>query len=751
MAGMASLLSFLIIITWVLSAAKTWTQESLLLISAGAWAFAALRLGPLYDPCFLVRRWRESWLRLEGIEIWSAAVILVFTIGNLIRIYLLPPLNVDSYHIHLARAYYWLYEPYIGVIDNYYPVANVYPITVHLLLADWLKVTGSDHLVECISLLSYVGLFLVTRSILSRCGATRSAAAIGTLLVMSMPILVVCSITTQVDVPSLFFVALALYFCSCSLEGADPRDLVLSGLSSGLAIGSKPQGALLAGALALCVTVVLLVRRTSLLKASIVVLVAAVLAVPGYLFNWYHTGSLLPLHMHEAEFSLGRFFDNWSRVYPQILFRFPFAPAFRSRPEILSFFDHDESNYGPAFTILLLVALASWFRPVRGKRRVETQLLVAVLVVFMVFMSSTWQQQWYRWDVRLLSYGAYIAFLLVVLRLREELDRRGVRLLLWSYAVGALVVISLLDSRAGIRTVWEALRLPDGERSFARLSAVGFKPPAFFQSVMDDSHLPDGGVALIKAHYESDVLGILFGSGPKRPAYYFEGSDSSVSGMTALVGKCQEYIVRLRCRWLLVDYGLRRFNGYLNGRPTLYRAVLVDPAYGILYHVDIPEQLGRRDQVPFPELKDPKLTEFAPTTGTGLTATFSLAYAEGNAGGELTREYLMINDAFRYDHGCVIRYDPKEDAMWLFDDQGTMWLGPETPKRSSGRLRNGECTVNVGATAVDRIGSSVRITVQVVFQAAFSGNKQLFITAQDSLGTENAWQLKGSWAVRPVR
>ena len=747
LAGITSFLCFLILVTWALSLARTWTQEGLLLVSAGAWSILGLCLGAAYDPCFLIRRWRETRARWERMEVFAAAVIGTLCAGNLVRIYLLPPLNVDSFYVHLARAYYWFYEPYVGIIENYYSIPNIYPITVHLLFADWLKVTGSDRLVECVSLFSYAGLFLATRSVLARSGVARATAALGGLLVVSMPVVVVCSITTQVDVPSLFFYSLALYFCFCSVHGAAIPNLVLAGLACGLAIGSKPQGAVAGGVLLVCVAVILVARRVSPAKLAVLAGTAVLLASPGYIFTWWHTGSVFPLKMHEAGFSMARFFDNWSRVYPQIVFRFPFAPTARSGAQALSFFDHDESNFGPAFTVLSVLAIAPWFWRRKDARSVECRILATVLICFLLFMSSTWQQREYHWDVRLLVYGAYTAFLMVIVRLRWEFKRRTLRLGLAWYAAASLLVISMLDSRSGVRTLWRAVELPEDQRSFAHLSPIGIKPPAFFQSVMDESHLPDGGVALIKLRFAGDALGILFGDGPKRPAYYLEGNDHSESGLAALIAKCEEYVVRKRCRWLLVDFALSRLSGYLAGKPALYRPVLVDSAYAILYHVDAPEQLGRRDQVHVTELKVPELVALTPTSGSGRAATFSLTYAEPNPGADLTRQYLMINDVFRYEQGCVLRYDPKENLLWLLNDSGVKWLGPEIPGDGKGALSNAQCSLSGAAATMEKAGQNVTIKVPVTFHAKFAGKHQLFVTGQDSLGLDTGWQAKGSWTV----
>jgi 4-amino-4-deoxy-L-arabinose transferase-like glycosyltransferase len=591
LAGSAVLfLTWTIALAWLLSLVSLWRAGAVLagwaLLAAAVWALRGRRFAPWRLPLDALAAIRGS----RGIDRALFVFLGLFLVANLFRIHLLPILNIDSHVQHLARAYAWLFADRIIYIRDYYPHMSIVPPNVHLLQATWLKLAGSDAFVEALSLLAYIATVFMARAILMELGLRAPAAASSALLVLAMPIAVVYSVTTQIEAPVLFFQSAVFYFLIRAFREPAPRNLAMLGFSIGLLASSKPQGLILGLAALGVALAVLLAGRLNLGRLAVLCAPAALLPAPAYLFNWLNTGSPYAPNHPRAGFSLAKLVSNVTDVYPEMIFLFPLRVEALAWGRTLTYFDHDESNFGPAFAILFTAGGAVFVaRLLRGRVREfsrEWLALAAVTAALAAALACLWQEGYVRWDVRILSYQAFGIGLLATALLGRFLARPPMYWLCFAYAAAMIVTVSALDTRSGLPVLKRALALPPELRTFARLSVWENKPGFALQRALDESPGPDGTLLVVKDEYEGEGLGFLAGPGPRRRVHYRILRDSTENELQQALEFIERTLREDTVRWIIVDQDLQRLRESLNLHPERFHPVLPGDAYGALYHVE---------------------------------------------------------------------------------------------------------------------------------------------------------------------
>ncbi|MCX6606106.1 MAG: hypothetical protein NTV52_21290 [Acidobacteria bacterium] len=118
-----------------------------------------------------------------------------------------------------------------------------------------------------------------------------------------------------------------------------------------------------------------------------------------------------------------------------------------------------------------------------------------------------------------------------------------------------------------------------------------------------------------------------------------------------------------------------------------------------------------------------------------LTASFS----DGDGEQDLTILNILINSALDGRQACYMAFDSGANIMYLVPDNGegllATGLGSNTP------ISNSQCSVqNVG---VERLGTEVRVTALVRFDARFQADKLVYLAARDRSGGNSGWTTRG--------
>ena len=146
-------------------------------------------------------------------------------------------------------------------------------------------------------------------------------------------------------------------------------------------------------------------------------------------------------------------------------------------------------------------------------------------------------------------------------------------------------------------------------------------------------------------------------------------------------------------------------------------------------------------------LGPPSVVSVMPSSGSGMSQTFSFAYSDPQGYSALSYVMAIVNNALSFSAGCALVYHPNSNTLYLTNDAGSAWTGPVT-LGSGGTLQNSQCTVNSAASAASGSGNNLTLLIALTFQSAFSGTKNIYMDAYD--GTDSGWQQKGTWITSSV-
>jgi hypothetical protein len=147
-----------------------------------------------------------------------------------------PPNGWDPLNYHLARAAFWVQSGHVGYIgDAYDQRLNYNPPNAEIGLAFVLAVTRDERFVGFVQLFAalacWVGVFTMAR----RFGLERQEAIFGALLFATLPIVLLQSSGAKNDIVVASFLLVAAVF----IVRDKRRDMILAGLATALAVGTK--------------------------------------------------------------------------------------------------------------------------------------------------------------------------------------------------------------------------------------------------------------------------------------------------------------------------------------------------------------------------------------------------------------------------------------------------------------------------------------------------------------------------------
>lgn len=165
-------------------------------------------------------------------------IIFVILTLTFIQGYMSAPSTTDAMVYHIPRVMYWQQEHtlYQDAIRNKHDFMA--PFADYLLL-HFYSITGSDRLVFLSQWLAYVVTIFISGLITIRLGGKKSTAINTALLTSLIPIAIMQSVSTQIDLVSTVLVLLSLYFAIILKEKVTLGLSLLFGFSVGLAFMAK--------------------------------------------------------------------------------------------------------------------------------------------------------------------------------------------------------------------------------------------------------------------------------------------------------------------------------------------------------------------------------------------------------------------------------------------------------------------------------------------------------------------------------
>jgi dolichyl-phosphate-mannose-protein mannosyltransferase len=204
--------------------------SALLVGAAGVWVLGGVRRARVHRLNLLGAFARHGPLLL-------LTVCVALGLGYVIALILgTAPNGWDPLNYHLARAAFWLKSGGVGYIDAAYDERlNFNPPNGEIAFALDLDVTRDETLVGFVQFFAALACALAVYALGRRFGLSRVEGAFGSLLFLSLPIVVLQSSVAKNDVIVASFLLAATVF----VLGDTRAELALTGLATALAVGTK--------------------------------------------------------------------------------------------------------------------------------------------------------------------------------------------------------------------------------------------------------------------------------------------------------------------------------------------------------------------------------------------------------------------------------------------------------------------------------------------------------------------------------
>ncbi|MGA3025910.1 MAG: hypothetical protein ABSF98_14165 [Bryobacteraceae bacterium] len=146
----------------------------------------------------------------------------------------------------------------------------------------------------------------------------------------------------------------------------------------------------------------------------------------------------------------------------------------------------------------------------------------------------------------------------------------------------------------------------------------------------------------------------------------------------------------------------------------------------------------------------PTAVSVTPSSGTGMSQSFTFKFSSVNGYGYLKTMYMLFNATLSSVNGCKLEYQQSTNHLYLYTNSGAALTGPVTPG-VAGTLSNSQCSVNAGSSSVSGSVDTLSLDVAVTFIVPFVGVKNVYGYAADDGGLNSGWQTLGTWtAASPV-
>jgi hypothetical protein len=99
---------------------------------------------------------------------------------------------------------------------------------------------------------------------------------------------------------------------------------------------------------------------------------------------------------------------------------------------------------------------------------------------------------------------------------------------------------------------------------------------------------------------------------------------------------------------------------------------------------------------------------------------------------------LLVNSFVGGTNACFLWYDCRNRTVMLASDAAA-WSTP-VPLGTPAALENSQCRLNVAGSFASGSGTDLDVTVDVTFNAAFSGAKSLYMYIDNRMGLTSGWR-----------
>jgi hypothetical protein len=154
-------------------------------------------------------------------------------------------------------------------------------------------------------------------------------------------------------------------------------------------------------------------------------------------------------------------------------------------------------------------------------------------------------------------------------------------------------------------------------------------------------------------------------------------------------------------------------------------------------------------QVPLAVLPSaPPQISLSPTSGSGVTQTFTVTAADQRGYKGISGINFLVNSGFDGTHACWLYYDNQQSKIMLASDDSSDWsnstgIGPGSDSTQS--IQNSQCALPGGLSSVSGDGNTLTVVLTLTFSSSFTGPKQIWVRAGDTVGTDSGYEHLGDW------
>jgi len=137
------------------------------------------------------------------------------------------------------------------------------------------------------------------------------------------------------------------------------------------------------------------------------------------------------------------------------------------------------------------------------------------------------------------------------------------------------------------------------------------------------------------------------------------------------------------------------------------------------------------------EAAQPQLVSVSPSSGSGLTQTFTLTVSDSAGASDIAGMNLLINTAFSGTNACWFFYDHIGGQLYLASDDASQW------NFATSGAQNTQCYVQKVSSSDS--GNNASVAVSVTFGSGWLGAKTIWARAGDRAGADSGYQQMGTF------
>ncbi len=144
----------------------------------------------------------------------------------------------------------------------------------------------------------------------------------------------------------------------------------------------------------------------------------------------------------------------------------------------------------------------------------------------------------------------------------------------------------------------------------------------------------------------------------------------------------------------------------------------------------------------------PTVTSLTPSSGTGLTQTFTITLTDINGVADIASAQFVINPTLNVLNSCYISFNRAANAFYLYRDSVNVWQ-LVYPGTNTGAA-NSNCALAGTGLTVTASGNSLAITLPLTFSSSYTGANNFYVYVADTGGLNSGWITAGTWSTGQV-